>query len=271
MTQTQYDEALDRWQIETDRGDRVRAKFVIMATGCLSAARLPDIKGLETFKGKWYHTGDWPHDKVDFTGQRVGVIGTGSSGIQSIPVIAHQARQLVVFQRTLNFSIPAWNEALPPERQVAWKSNYAEHRLKTRETRSLYEYSQRGALEVEDEERQREYEARWSRGGANFTHAFNNLFFKKQANDTAAEFVRSKIRAIVRDPSVAETLCPHNHPIGTKRICVNTDYYATINRNNVRLVDLRTSPLEEITPAGVRTRHAHYTSTGSSSRPVTTR
>jgi cyclohexanone monooxygenase len=260
VTAAQYDEAADRWQVETDRGERVRAKFLIMATGCLSAARLPDIKGLETFKGKWYHTGDWPHERVDFAGQRVGVIGTGSSGIQAIPVIAADAQHLYVFQRTPNFSIPAHNQPLPSERQQEWKQNYAEHRRRARETRSgiLYDYGQRSALEVSEEDRQREFEARWARGGANFTHAFNDIFFKREANDTAAEFVRAKIRSIVSDPNAAETLCPYNHPIGTKRICVDTDYYATFNRENVSLVDLRKSPIEEMTPTGLWTRDAQY-------------
>jgi cyclohexanone monooxygenase len=260
VTAARYDENTDRWLIETDRGDRVSAKFLIMATGCLSAARVPDMKGLEYFRGKWYHTGDWPHAPVDFTGQRVGVIGTGSSGIQATPVIAAQAKHLYVFQRTPNFSIPAWNEPLPLEKQRAWKKNYAEHRSKARDTRSgiLYEYSQRGAFDIPEEERQAELEARWATGGANFTHAFNDMFINKKANDIAAEFVRSKIRSIVRKPAVAELLCPHNHPIGTKRICVDTDYYATFNRENVTLVDIRHSPIEEITPSGLCTRDGKY-------------
>ena len=260
VTAARYDDSTQRWQVETDRGNRVEARFVIMATGCLSAARVPDIKGLSTFKGNWFHTGDWPKEGVDFAGQRVGVIGTGSSGIQAIPVIAQQAARLHVFQRTPNFSIPAWNEPLPPERQADWKQNYAEHRRRARETRSgiLYQYSQRGALDVGEEEREREFDARWARGGANFTHAFNDLFIRKESNDTAAEFVRAKIRTIVRDPATAEALSPSNHPIGTKRICVDTDYYTTFNRDNVTLVDLRKSPIAEITPTGLSTTDAHY-------------
>ncbi len=193
VTAAQFDEAAQRWAVRTDRGDRVSARFVIMATGCLSAARVPDIKGLSSFGGRWFHTGDWPKEGVDFTGLRVGVVGTGSSGIQAIPVIAKQAAHLHVFQRTPNFSIPAWNETLAPERQAAWKQNYAEHRRRARETRSgiLYQYGQRGAFEASEEERQREFEARWARGGANFVHAFNDLFIRKESNDTAAEFVRA--------------------------------------------------------------------------------
>jgi cyclohexanone monooxygenase len=207
-----------------------------------------------------YHTGNWPHEPVDFSGQRVGVIGTGSSGIQAIPVIAKQARQLVVFQRTPNFSIPAWNKPLAQSDQQAWKANYAAHREKARGTRSgiLYDYSQRSALQVEEQERQQEYERRWARGGANFTHAFNDIYTDKVANETAAEFVRGKIRQIVKDPSVAKMLSPTDHAIGTKRICVDTDYYHTFNQEHVSLVDLKATPIEEIVPTGIRTQGATY-------------
>ena len=260
VTACRYDEAVALWRVETDRGDRVAARMVVTATGCLSAARLPDIAGLDQFRGKWYHTGNWPHEEVDFTGQRVAVIGTGSSGIQSVPAIAEHAAHLTVFQRTPNFSIPAWNGPLAPEVQSAWKQNYPEHRARARTTRSgiLYEYSDRATFDVDEAEREREYEARWARGGANFTHAFNDLFINKEANDQAAEFVRNKIRSIVRDPATAEMLAPRDHPIGTKRICVDTDYYATFNRENVTLVDIRRTPIEAITPTGIRTSEKEY-------------
>ena len=259
-----FDETVQRWTVHTergdevvhtDRGDTVTARYVISAAGCLSAARIPDVPGLETFAGTWYHTGNWPHEPVDLTGQRVGVIGTGSSGIQLIPVLARQARELVVFQRTPNFSIPAWNRPLPQEDQQAWKADYAAHREKARLTRSgiLYDYSQRSALEVEEEERQQEYERRWTRGGANFTHAFKDIYTDKDANETASEFVRGKIRHIVRDPKVARMLSPTDHAIGTKRICVDTDYYDTFNQEHVSLVDLKATPILEIVPAGIRT------------------
>ncbi|WP_272874903.1 flavin-containing monooxygenase [Roseomonas marmotae] len=260
VTATRFDEAARLWRVETDRGDRASARFCIMATGALSAAKKPEMAGLESFRGRWYHTGSWPHEPVDFTGQRVAVIGTGSSGIQTIPVVARQAAHLYVFQRTPNFSIPAWNAPLPEERQAAWKSNYAEHRARARDTRSgiLYEYSQRAAFDVSEEERQAEFERRWARGGANFTHAFNDIFVNRTANDAAAEFVRGRIRSIVRDPAVAEKLVPMDHPIGTKRICVDTDYYDTFNRDNVTLVDVRHSPIETVTPDGLRTTDADY-------------
>jgi cyclohexanone monooxygenase len=260
VTVAHHDAAANRWRLTTDRGDAVSARFCIMATGALSAARIPEIAGLDSFEGKHYHTGDWPHEPVDFTGQRVAVIGTGSSGIQAIPVLAAQAAHLFVFQRTPNFSIPAWNETLPSERQRAWKANYAEHRAHARTTRSgiLYDYGQRSALDDSEEERQREFEARWARGGTSFTHAYNDTFTNKAANDYAAEFVRDRIRATVRDPAVAAKLLPMDHPIGTKRICVDTDYFQTFNRDNVTLIDVRSSPIEAITPTGLRTRDAEY-------------
>ena len=255
VTHADFDEASRRWTVRTARGDTVSARLLISACGCLSAARVPEVPGLETFKGVWYHTGAWPHETVDFSGQRVGVIGTGSSGIQIIPAIARQAGALVVFQRTPNFSIPAWNRPLPEAEQQAWKASYAEHRAKARTTRSgvLYEYSQRASAEVGETERQAEYERRWRRGGANFTHAFNDIFTNRQANDSAAAFVRDKIRATVRDPRVAALLAPTDHAIGTTRICVDTDYYETFNLPHVSLVDLRATPIRDIVPAGIRT------------------
>ena len=260
VTAAAYDAAGQQWTVRTDKGDTVVARFLISAGGCLSAGRVPDIPGLDSFKGKWYHTGNWPHHTVDFSGQRVGVIGTGSSGIQAIPAIARQASQVVVFQRTPNFSIPAWNRPLPRDEQQAWKANYAEHREKALATRSgiLYEYSQRATSEATPQERQQEYERRWQRGGANFTHAFNDIFVNKQSNDSAAEFVRDKIRGIVKDPEVAALLAPTDHAIGTKRICVDTDYYQTFNEAHVRLVDLRATPITDIVAAGIRTPATTY-------------
>jgi cyclohexanone monooxygenase len=260
VTAAVFDEATHRWAVSTDRGERVSARFCIMATGCLSAAQVPDFKGLETFEGPWYHTGNWPHAGVDFTGQRVGVIGTGSSAIQSIPLIARQAAHLFVFQRTPNFSIPARNAPLDPEYERRWKANYAEHRRQARESRVgfVVERNDLSALEVSAEERLREYESRWSRGGLGFNATFADLLTSKEANDTAAEFFRAKIRAAVRDSAVAETLSPRHYPVGTKRLCVDTDYYDTFNRDNVTLIDLRTAPIEAITPSGLQTRDEAY-------------
>jgi cation diffusion facilitator CzcD-associated flavoprotein CzcO len=260
VTAARFDEVANRWQIETDRGDRVSARFCIMATGCLSSAQVPAFPGLESFAGTTYHTSHWPHTDVDVTGQRVGVVGTGSSAIQSIPIIARQATSLVVFQRTPNFSVPAWNAPLDPEYERRVKANYAEFRRQARESRVgfVVPVNHQSALEVPPAERHREYEKRWQRGGLGFAATFVDLLTRKEANDTAAEFFRAKIRATVRDAAVAEALLPKDYPLGTKRICVDTDYYDTFNRDNVTLVDLRGEPIEAITPRGVRTRSSEY-------------
>ena len=260
VTAATFDAAAARWSVETDRGDRVSARFCIMATGCLSAAQVPKLPGIETFRGRRYHTGHWPHEGVDFTGQRVGVIGTGSSAIQSIPIIAEQARHLFVFQRTPNFSVPAHNARLDPELERRVKASYAEYRRQARASRIgfVVERSEASALVVAPEERQQEYEKRWRRGGLGFTSTYVDLLTSAEANETAAEFCRAKIRAIVRDPAVAELLVPRDYPVGTKRMCVDTRYYETFNRPSVTLVDIRTAPIEAITPEGLRTRQASY-------------
>jgi len=260
VTAAHFDEEKGIWQVETEDGTTVTACYCIMASGALSASRKPDFEGLDNFGGTWYHTGQWPHDPVDFTGQRVAVIGTGSSGIQVTPMVAQQAAHLTVFQRTPNFSIPAWNYSLSNAEQENWKRQAAHHRATAKASKSgaLYQYSQRSALEVSDEERQSEFDARWSHGGANFTHAFNDLFKSKAANDLAADYVRTKIGEIVQDQDVAAKLTPTDHAIGTKRICVDTDYYATFNRDNVALVDARATPIQRITKEGIETTNDFY-------------
>jgi cyclohexanone monooxygenase len=213
------------------------------------------------FKGDVYHTGHWPHEKIDFTGKRVGVIGTGSSAIQSVPVIAEQARQLTVFQRTANFSIPARNAALTSEERAAIRANYPEIRRVAREEarNGIYtDLPDRGALEDGDNARRAKYEERWRRGGLTFMSAYNDLVVDQAANDTAADFVRAKIAEIVTDPHTAKLLQPKNHPIGSKRICIDTEYFATFNRPNVSLVDLTSNPIEEILPHAVRTAAKEY-------------
>jgi cyclohexanone monooxygenase len=256
-----YDEASGLWTVRTDRGETLRARYCVMATGCLSATRVPELPGLESFRGKTYHTGDWPPEGVDFSGQCVGVIGTGSSGIQAIPVIAGQAARLVVFQRTPNFSIPARNAPMDEAYERQWKDNYPRLRRQAREettSGTLYEKSNRKGHETPADERQREYERRWQRGGVNFMHSFNDLMLDQRSNDSAAEFVRAQIRSTVRDPQVAERLTPTDHPIGAKRICIDTDYYATYNRDNVSLVDLRRTPIERVTPGGLQAGDTHH-------------
>ncbi|UFW89314.1 NAD(P)/FAD-dependent oxidoreductase [Bradyrhizobium barranii] len=250
-----FDARAKCWSVTTSDGKTVEAQFIVLATGCLSNARKPDIKGLESFKGPVYHTGSWPHEDVDFTGLRVGLIGTGSSGIQSTPVIAEQARHLTVFQRTANFSIPARNAALTDEERSNVRKTYPEIRRFAREVARngiFAEQPDRGALDDSDETRNGKYSARWERGGLTFMYVYNNLGLEPSANDTAANFVRSKIAEIVKDPETAKLLQPNSHPIGTKRICIDTDYFATFNRPNVSLVDIKTNPIEEITANAVR-------------------
>jgi cyclohexanone monooxygenase len=250
-----YDDSTCRWTIRTDKGEEVSAQYLIMATGCLSSARIPDFAGLDTFEGETYHTGRWPHDGVDFSGKRVAVIGTGSSGIQSIPIIAEQARELVVFQRTASYSVPAYNAPLDEEEQRKIKENYAAFRaqnsLMPTAIGSRLPVPEVSALEVDPEERERVYEERWEQGGLPFLGAFIDLLIDKNANDTAAEFVRAKVREIVKDPEVAERLTPTT-VIGCKRLCVDTGYFATFNRDNVELVDVSAEPVSEITPHGLR-------------------
>jgi len=256
-----FDESANIWSVSTSDGNSVSANYVVLATGCLSNARMPDIKGLSDFKGKVYHTGHWPHDPVDFTGLRVGVIGTGSSAIQSVPVIAEQASQLTVFQRTPNFSIPARNAALTAEEREAFRAKYPEIRRFAREEarNGIYtEMPDRGALDDGEHERRAKYESRWARGGLTFMSVYNNLAIDKAANDTAANFVREKILEIVKDPETARLLQPNNHPIGSKRICIDSDYYAAFNRPNVRLVDIRSNPIEQILPNAVRAAGKDY-------------
>ncbi|WP_458758199.1 flavin-containing monooxygenase [Afipia sp. TerB] len=257
----QFDGAANRWQVKTSDGKTRSATYFILATGCLSNARIPDFPGLSEFEGQTYHTGHWPHEPVDFTGLRVGVIGTGSSAIQSIPIIAEQAQHLFVFQRTPNFSIPAHNAPLTAETTREWKSDYAARRQRARtESRNgiLTVMPQKGALDDTDDARRQEYEAGWTRGGISFMASYNNLLFDQPANDSAADFVRGKIAEIVDDPSIAKTLQPHDHPIGSKRICVDTDYYATFNRPNVTLVDVRDNAIETLLPHGLRTGGKDY-------------
>ena len=261
VERAEFDERSNTWAVTTSDGKTVTANFVVLATGCLSNARMPDIKGLDRFKGKVYHTGHWPHERVDFTGQRVAVIGTGSSGIQSVPVIAEQAKHLTVFQRTANFSIPARNAALSAEEREWFRKNYPEIRRFAREEarNGIYtDLPERGALDDGDNERRSRYESRWQRGGLTFMSTYNNLLLDKTANDIAAAFVRGKIAEIVGDQATAKLLQPNSHPIGTKRICVDTDYFATFNRPNVELVDIKTSPIEEITENAVRVAGKDY-------------
>ena len=260
VTSARWDDDTARWTIGTDNGDRFEAKFFIAGTGCLSAASTPQFAGLETFQGPTYHTGRWPHEGVNFTGKRVAVIGTGSSGIQSIPIIAEQASHLYVFQRTPNFSLPAANHLLSPEKVDRYRDNFAAIKAEARKSRSgiVIKAPDKSVFDVPVEERQREFSERWVQGGFQMMQAYKDLVVTNEANEVVAEFVRSKIRETVADPEVAEELSPRDHPLGTKRICIDTDYYRTYNRSNVTLVNIRKHPIDGMTPRGVKTVDAEY-------------
>lgn len=252
-----FDDDEARWTLTTGTGEEFSARFAIMATGCLSVTKPPSFPGLETFTGEWVHTGHWPEGDLDFTGKRVGLVGTGSTGIQLAPQLAAKAEHLTVFQRTPNFSLPAQNRPVDEQYERSFKDGYADRRRAARQTTRGYpppSFLQAGsALAVTPEERQSVYEQSWAYGGPTFTGAFGDLLLDKEANDTAADFVRAKIRSIVDDPATAEVLTPYDHPIGTRRPCVDTAYYQTFNRDNVTLVDLRDGRIGAVTPTGLAT------------------
>ena len=242
----------ERWQVTTDRGDW-DARYFVMATGCLSVPNVVAFEGLEDFAGDWFHTAAWPEDGVDFAGQRVAVIGTGSSAIGAIPEIAAQAGHLTVFQRTANFSIPAWNGPIPPEAEADRKARYPETRVlaRTGETGDIWPLAPGRAAELTPEQREEELERRWHQGSFSFLSAFEDMTSNPEANAIAIDFVHRKIKAIVEDPATAELLCPKDHPLGTKRLCVDHGYYETFNRPNVELVDIKDDPIERITEHGL--------------------
>ena len=262
VTSATFLEDSNLWQIETDRGDKVTARYFITGIGCISTGNIPNIKGLDSFEGNWYHTGNWPHHPVDFTGKRVAVIGTGSSGVQSIPVIASQAKHLTVFQRTPQFTVPARHASIDTrfiEEEV--KPHYDEiiERMKWAHGGAPQIPMGRSALDYSEEDQRAIYEKAWSVGGNDFVYgSFGDVMTNKDANDTAADFIRSKIRETVKDPETVEKLLPLDHPYGSKRALMDTNYFETYNRENVDLVDLRRTPIQEITPKGIRTSEKEF-------------
>ena len=254
VTAARFDEAAGRWRLSTGDSERFQARFCIMATGCLSVVNRPSIEGIERFQGDVLHTGDWPHGNLSFKGKRVGIVGTGSSAIQSIPIIAETADHLTVFQRTSNYAVPAHNRPLDPDVQAAVKADYPALRARAKRTRNGIDFPipTTSALAVSDAEREAIYESRWAMGGLSFMTAFTDLLVAKRANDTLAAFIRKKIRAIVEDPNIADALSPDSI-VGCKRLCVDTGYYRTFNRANVTLVDLGRTPIESVVEDGVKT------------------
>lgn len=261
VTAATFDEQDGRWTVTADRGESWSAQHLLLATGCLSAAQIPEIDGLDAFEGDWYHTARWPKEPVSFAGKRVGVIGTGSTGIQIVPELAAEAQHLYVFQRTANFSVPNVNAPLEPQALREQKARYREHRQAARESFLGVPLAPvaESALALPPDEVEREFEARWQKGGGmQMLTVYGDLLVDKQANDTIAEFVRRKIRETVRDPATAELLTPRDYPLGTKRLAQDDGYFETFNRDNVTLVDIRKAPIERITRTGLVTADAEY-------------
>lgn len=260
VTAAHYDEQAAVWRITTADGRSIEAPFFVTAVGCLHAAHLPPFEGLESFEGRWYHTANWPEEGVDFTGRRVGVIGTGATAVQVVPEVAEVAEHVYVFQRTPNHCIPGQNRRLTPEEIAEIKRNYPKIWQKMRKNRGGFPFdpATRSALETPPEERRQVYERAWQKGGLAFTQeCFNDLGLNEEANRTAVEFFAEKIRQIVRDPHVADLLTP-KYPFGTKRPPLEHGYYESFNRPNVTLVDVRTSPIVRITPKGIQTADREY-------------
>ena len=262
VTSATFLEDRNLWEIETDQGDRVTARHLITGIGCISTGNIPKIKGLDSFEGDWYHTGNWPHHPVDFSGKRVAVIGTGSSGVQSIPVIAEQAEHLTVFQRTPQFTVPARHASIDRkfiEEEVKPQYDAIVERGKWTRGGAPVAPEAGSALALTEEERNSVYEKFWAVGGNDFIYgSFDDILGNKEANDTVAEFIRSKIRETVKDPETSQKLLPLDHPYGSKRALMDTNYFETYNRENVYLVDLRQTPIQEITAKGIKTSEEDY-------------
>jgi cyclohexanone monooxygenase len=260
VTAAQWREELGAWQV-TAGSETLLSRYLIMATGCLSTTTKPAFPGIDEFRGTILHTGEWPEEPPVLEGKRVGVIGTGSSGVQAIPELAKAAGHLTVFQRTPHFCVPARNAPLREDQIARWHADFPELRRRAREeTRSgwLPDPPAGSALDASPAQRQAEYDWRWAKGGGNFLYAYNDIGSNEAANATAADYVRERIRETVKDPATAARLVPQGYPIGAKRICVGTDFYETFNRANVTLADVASDPIVGLTPAGLRTRSREY-------------
>jgi cyclohexanone monooxygenase len=262
VTGGEFDAALNLWRVRTDTGQEVTARYLVAAVGSLSHTNMPPFKGLERFKGRWYHTSRFPHDGVDFTAKRVGVVGTGATAVQAIPEIAQQAKQLVVFQRTANYCVPARNGKVDPDVVKARKADYAGivERLRESFFGQEHYFIPKSVLDTTPEEREREFDQRWDAGGFAFWLSnYQDMFFDQKANDLCADYIKGKIRQTVKDPAVAEKLIPKGHAYGTKRQPLDTNYYETFNKPNVLLVDTRTDGgIDEITEGGIRAGGKEY-------------
>jgi cation diffusion facilitator CzcD-associated flavoprotein CzcO len=261
VTSAIYDERANRWDVQIENGPLVRTKYLIGAVGILSAHYLPDIPGIESFKGQSFHTGRWPKEHVDLAGKRVGVIGTGATAVQLITEIAKEVAQLTVFQRTANYCAPLRNSMVDAETQARIKASYPEIFQKCRESTAafMYDFDPRSVFDVSPEERLARFEELWAQPGfAKWLNNFRDIMTNRQANEIFAEFVRNKIRARVKDPVVAEKLAPKDHPFGSKRIPLESGYYEQFNRDNVKLVDLKETPIERFTPKGIKTSDKEY-------------
>ena len=260
VTGASFDNVANTWTVRTRGGETFVATFLITAVGCLSTANVPKFKGLESFRGEWHHTGAWPHEGVDFAGKRVGQIGTGSTGIQAVPVIAEEAKHLSVFQRTANYSIPARNAPVTEADIERTRDGYNEIWRCARAGTNGHPFvvSSQSALSVSEAERERLYEKAWDVGGLRFRAIFSDILMNSRANDTASDFIRRKIKEIVKDPQTAEMLTPRDHGFATKRPPIDSSYFETFNRDNVLLVDLKVEPIAEITERGIRTARKEY-------------
>jgi len=260
VTSARFDEANNQWVVQTEGGETLRAQFLITAVGCLSSANVPNTPGLDSFAGQWFHTGAWPHEGVDFKGKHVGVIGTGSTGIQAIPVIANEADHVTVFQRTANYSLPANNAPLTDEFKKYAKAHADEiyEIMTTNGNGHPFRIEARKAVETPTDKIEQIYEAAWQKGGLQFRAAFEDLLTSNDANKTAAEFIQKKIRQLIKDPVKAEILAEIDHPFAAKRPPIDSNYFDTFNRDNVSLVSLRDAPMQEIVPAGIKTTDKTY-------------